>query len=51
MNFLRSSPPQDSYKKVFWKYAENVQDNNHVKVQSQHWNYTCEWVFSCKFGT
>ena len=38
-------------KKVFWKYAADLQENTHeVWVALQlYWNHTSPWVFSCKF--
>ena len=43
-----------SFKKVFWKYAANLQ-NTHAEVWFQknakqlYWNHTLVWVFCCKF--
>ena len=37
-----------SEKKVFWKYAANLQENAHAEVWFQ--NHTLAWVFSCKIA-
>ena len=43
------------YKKVFWKYAENLQENTHADVdfsknaKQLYWNHTTARVFACKF--
>ena len=53
---FRSGPPDMFYKKVFWKYAENLQENVHAKVQFRqscmqpYWNCTSAFVFSFKFA-
>ena len=45
-----------SMKKVFWKYAANLQERNYAecdfnKVALQlYWNYTSARLFSCKFA-
>ena len=42
-----------SYKKVFWKYAASLLENNHAKEWFQKvakqlfWNPSLAWVFSC----
>ena len=49
--FEKGVHPQVFLKKVFWKYAANLQENTHeVWVALQlYWNHTSPWVFSCKF--
>ena len=44
-----------SYKKVSWKYVENLQENTHAEVAlpnfaELYWNYISPWLFSCKFA-
>ena len=47
-----------SEKKVFWKYAANLQENTHAEVWFQlsykpkqlYWNGTSAWVIFCKFA-
>ena len=40
-----------SLKKVFWKYAANLQENTDVEVWKRlYWNHTSAWVISCKFA-
>ena len=46
----KSSPPQCSYQKLFWKYAANVQENIRAEVWFQ-WSHTSASLFSCKFAT
>ena len=39
-----------SYKKVFWKYVTNFQENTHAECDFKlYWNHTSAQVFSCKF--
>ena len=43
-----------SLKKVFWKYAAELQESTHAEVWinkvALHWNRISAWVFSCKFA-
>ena len=45
-----------SWEKVFWIYAENLQENTHSEVRFNkvamqlYWNYSSAWVFSSKFA-
>ena len=44
--WFQAATQGSSYKKVLWKYAENLQANTYIKVR----NYISEWVLSCKFA-
>ena len=35
LTIFRSSQPEEFPKKVFWKYAANLQENTHAEVQFQ----------------
>ena len=51
-----SSRPEVFLKKVFQKYAANLQENIHTECDFNnvalelYWNRTLAWVFSCKFA-
>ena len=56
MQFSEAALLRSSYKKVFWKYVENLQETpmpewDFNKIAKElYWNHTSEWVFSCKFA-
>ena len=46
----QKQPSRGVLKKMFWKYAANMQENTHAEVWFQlYLNHTLAWVLSCKF--